>query len=91
LSLQPQQAQGIAIPEQQIYFFPEHLAIPAQSAVTAYIVIDMKFAEDLEASYWTEIYIGGAEPHRLAIQLTIDPNKPDAPNDTDNLLEDGNY
>lgn len=75
-ALPPQQKQGVSIPVQRIQFFPAHLVIPERSGVTAYAVIDMKFATDYAATYLAEVLIGGSEPRRLAIQVTIDPTRP---------------
>jgi hypothetical protein len=72
------QAEGAALPADLIHFHPGAFTLPAREAMTACVVIEVDERLRPPDRYWTEIRIGGSDPRRFPLCLTLLPAEPPA-------------
>lgn len=72
-----ERAEGSALPINKIHFHPATCTLPAQAAATIYVVVEIDATFRAPADYWTEIRVGGSDPKRFPLCLTLLP--PDQP------------
>jgi hypothetical protein len=77
-AVDPARTDGVILPTSQIHFLPNTFILPARDMTTAYVVVEI--AADMRSltHYWTEIRVGGSDPRRFPLCLTIlPPEQPD--------------
>lgn len=68
--------EGVALPTSQIHFHPEKFTLPAQAVTIAYVIIEIDAEFRSPVEYWTEVRVGGSDPRRFPLCLTILPPNP---------------
>lgn len=70
-AVDPAQTDGIILPTSQIHFLPNTFTLPARDTITAYVVVEIAAHMRSLTNYWTEIRVGGSNPRRFPLCLTI--------------------
>jgi hypothetical protein len=66
-------ATGADLPLDRLQLQPTQVKIPAKAEATVYLLLNIDPSFRAGQDYWAEIHIGGADPRRLPLHLTLLP------------------